>query len=183
MQKIFYTGILLSMSFFSVGCFGQSRQPKSASLCSLQQKATEGSHETVQVSGIFREGLELGTLEDAACPKESTWVELKLRSDQNKEKLRKMLDRAGHAYVVVEGEFYGPPVPDPNLPDRVRKSYHPGWGHLAAFKTKLVVHAIREVKAAPADHMNAESTYTVDPATGNLRVTIPLVATNTKLGN
>jgi hypothetical protein len=175
-QKIFYTGVLLSMSFFAGGCFGQSKQPESASLCSLQQKATEGSHETVQVSGIYGPGLDQTVLEDAACPKESTWVELDLRSDQNKEKLRKMLDRSRRAYVVVEGEFYGPPVPDPKLPEAIRKSYHPGWGHLAAFKTKLVVRAIREVKTAPTDHTQAESTDTIDPQTGNLHLTVPLVA-------
>jgi len=155
-QNIFFTGVLLSMSFFAVGCLGQSKQPEPASLCSLQQKATEGSHETVQVSGIFSEGLELGILEDVKCSKESTWVELDLRSDQNKEKLRKMLDHSRRAYVVVEGDFYGPPVPDPKLPEAIRKSYHPGWGHLGAFKTKLVVHAIREVKAAPTDHVKTE---------------------------
>ncbi len=126
-------------------------------MCSLQQKAAEGSHEAVQVSGIFSAGPERGTLEDAACPNEATWVELDLRSGHNKKKLRKMLHRSGRAYVVVEGEFYGPGISDPKLPEAIRKSYHPGWGHLAAFKTKLVVHALREVKAAPADHTRAEA--------------------------
>lgn len=157
MQKIFHiTAALFSMSFFAGGCFGQSalKESETASLCSLQQKVTEGNHETVQVSGIFSEGLERGTLEDAACPKESTWVELDLRSKQNKEKLRKLLGRSRRAYVVVEGEFYGPPLPDSKLPYAIRNSYHPGWGHLAAFKTKLVVHSIRDVKAAPIDQAN-----------------------------
>ncbi len=148
MQKTLHMiAALLLMCFFAVGCFGRSasEEPETASLCSLQQKVAEGHHETVRVSGIFSQG----TLEDAACPKESTWVEFDLRSEQNKEKLRKLLDRSRRAYVVVEGEFYGPPLPDPNLPVAIRKSYHPGWGHLAAFKTKLVVHAIREVTAVP----------------------------------
>jgi hypothetical protein len=176
-QKLCYTGILLSMSFFAGGCFSQSKAPESTSLCSLQRKAAEGSHKAVHVSGIFSEGLERGTLEDAACPKDSTWVELDLRSDENKEKLRKMLHRSRRAYVVVEGEFYGPPVPDSKLPEAIRKSYHPGWGHLAAFKTKLVVRAIREVKAVPADHTKVENTDSIDPQTGNLHLTVPLAAT------
>jgi hypothetical protein len=33
--------------------------------------------------------------------------------------------------VVFEGEFYGPRVPDPNLPDAIRKNYHPAWGTMA----------------------------------------------------
>jgi hypothetical protein len=92
-------------------------------------------------------------LEDAACPKESTWVELDLKSDHNRQNLSEIFDRSRRAYVGFEGEFYGPPLADPKLPEAIRKSYHPGWGHLAAFKTKLVVHAIREVKAArPIKH-------------------------------
>ncbi len=154
MPKICLIAAGLLMWFFAGGCFGQSmnKEPDATSLCLLQQKITEGNHETVRVFGIFSEGLERGTLQDAACPRESTWVELDLRSEQNKEKLRRLLDRSRRAYVVVEGEFYGPPLPDPKLPEAIRKSYHPGWGHLAAFKTKLVVHSIRDVKAASKDH-------------------------------
>ena len=61
--------------------------------------------------------------------------------------LGKLLDRSRRAYVVVEGAFYGPPLPDPKLPETVKKQYHPGWGDLAAFPTKLVVHRIDSVKA------------------------------------
>jgi hypothetical protein len=103
----------------------------------------------VGVSGVYGPSLDRTVLEDADCPGESTWVELALRSQENKEKLRKLLDRSRRAYVVIEGEFYGPPLPDPKLPEAIKKDYHPGWGHLAAFKTKLVVHVIRDVKAAP----------------------------------
>jgi hypothetical protein len=54
--------------------------------------------------------------------------------------------------VVFEGEFYGPRVPDPNLPDAIRKNYHPAWGPYNNGMTKLVVHAIQNVKALPANH-------------------------------
>ena len=56
----------------------------------------------------------------------STWVELALRSQKNKEKLGKLLDRSRRAYVVVEGEFYGPPLPDPKLPEPSRTATIPG---------------------------------------------------------
>jgi len=91
-------------------------------------------------------------LEEPSCPNEGSWVELELRSNENKEKLRKMFEHSRRAYVVVEGELYGPPLPDPKLPEASKKDYHPRWGHLAAFKTKLVVHTIRDVKAVPTDH-------------------------------
>jgi hypothetical protein len=123
-------------------------------LCALQEGVAEGEHLTVQVAGTYILGLDQGPLEDAACPTQSTWVELALQSDRKKEKLRRLLDHSGKAHVVFLGEFYGPGVPDPKLPEAIRKSYHPGWGHLGAFRTKLVVHAIRTVQTVPVDHPN-----------------------------
>jgi hypothetical protein len=155
MQKTSCLAVLFTMCMFAAESLAQpiaqKTGPNAVSLCVLQKKVVEGEHETVRVFGIYGPGLDHTVLEDAECPSESTWVELALRSQKNKEGLRKMLDRSRRAYVVLEGEFYGPPVPDPKLPEAIRKSYHPGWGHLAAFKTKLVVHAIREVKAAPPE--------------------------------
>jgi len=152
-KKNFRKAVLLSM--VSAGmCLGQTtaQGPQAASLCSLQQKIGAGDHESVRVSGRYGPGLDRTVLEEPSCSGEGTWVELELQSNQNKEKLRKMLGHSRQAYVVVEGEFYGPPLPDPKLPEAIRKSYHPGWGHLAAFKTKLVVHAIRDVQPAAPDH-------------------------------
>jgi hypothetical protein len=153
MQKILYVAGLLAMCSLAAKFPTQSAatQPdrNPTSLCVLQKQVAEGNHETVRVSGIYGPSLDHTVLQEPSCPGEGTWVELELLSNQNKEKLRKMLDHSRRAYVVVEGEFYGPPLPDPKLPETIRKDYHPGWGHLAAFKTKLVIHAIRDVKPAP----------------------------------
>jgi hypothetical protein len=92
----------------------------------------------------------MGILEDTVCPDRSIWVELALSSDRNKKKLKNLMDGPGKAYVVFEGELYGPPVPDPKLPEAIRNASHPGWGHMGAFRTRLVVHVIREVSVAPA---------------------------------
>jgi hypothetical protein len=121
--------------------------PGKASLCDLQRSAKEGERRSVRVAGIYSDGLEMGVLTDPACPSQRTWVELDLRSTANKEMLRSILDSKRHADVVFEGEFFGPGRPDPNLPEAIRKSYKAGWGHLGAFKTKLLVHVIRSVKA------------------------------------
>jgi hypothetical protein len=115
----------------------------------------EGSHMSVMVSGVYEGGLgdsgpAMGTLNDSACPQETAWIEIALQSATNRKKLNAILDKSGRAYVVFEGEFYGSPVPDPKLPEAIRKNYHPGWGHLGAFKTKLVVNAIRKAAIAPA---------------------------------
>jgi len=77
-------------------------------------------------------------------------VELALGSQENKEKLRK-LGRSRQAGIVVEGEFYGPSLPDSELPETVKKQYHPGWGHLAAFPTKIVVCRIDSVSGIGDD--------------------------------
>lgn len=143
-----FFGVGLSAAF--VGQSGDTQTgSKATSLCTLQRQALEGEHRTVLVSGIYGPGLDYTVLEEPSCPDEGTWVELGLRSNQNKEKLRKTLDPSRQAYVVVEGEFYGPPLPDPKLPEAIKKDYHPGWGHLAAFRSKLLVYAIREVALAP----------------------------------
>jgi hypothetical protein len=123
--------------------------PVTEHLCALQKTAKQGEHRSVRVRGIYSSGFERGVLTDSACPTRYTWVELDLQSASNEEMLRSMLDTAGEADVVFEGEFYGPGVPDPKLPEAVKKSYQPGWGHLGAFKTKLVVHAIQSVKPIP----------------------------------
>jgi len=144
------TGMLAACLFIQLP-FAQSEE-KRVSLCILQKEVAEGKHVTAQVAGVYSLGLDSGTLEDSTCPTQATWVDLALQSDRNKEKLRRLLDHSGRAYVVFQGEFYGPDLPDPKLPEAIRKSYHPGWGHLGAFRTKLVVHAIRSIRAAPVDH-------------------------------
>jgi hypothetical protein len=127
---------------FSVHCMigvstqisGAESAPAKASLCNLQRRANEGEQRSVQVSGIYSDGLEKGVLTDPACASQHTWVELDLRSMTNKEALRSVLNAKGHADVVFEGEFFGPARPDPKLPEAVRRSDHPGWGHLGAFR-------------------------------------------------
>jgi hypothetical protein len=132
----------------------QSKQLR-ISLCSSQGKVAEGEHLTVAVAGIYQGGLgdsgpAMGVLYDDACPDQNAWVEIDLQSSVNRKKLNQLLERSDRARVVFEGELYGPPAPDPKLPEAIRKAYHPGWGHLGAFKTKLVVRVIREVTTAPA---------------------------------
>jgi len=148
-QKINRVALFVTC-FLASACMGQSTLT-GTSLCMLQRSATEGSHTTVLVSGVFSEGLDLGILEDAACPEETTWVELTLVNKKNRKKLRRILydSRADGASVVFEGEFYGPPEPDPKLPEAIRKAYHPNWGHSNCCRTKLVVHLIRKVEVAP----------------------------------
>ena len=148
LKSLWLLSLLLGMN---VNVCVAAPTPRKAPLCDLERATKQGEHRPVQVSGIYSAGFEAGVLTDAACPSQYTWVELALKSTANKEKLRSMLDKADKAEVVFEGEFFGSPVPDPKLPEGIRKQYHPGWGHLGAFKTKLIVHKIRRV-AHPNDH-------------------------------
>ena len=107
---------------------------------------------SVRVSGLFITGPEGEILQDPSCPNEYTWVELDLTSEHNKKKLSGIVDSSQSADVVFSGVFYGPPLPDPKLPESLRKVYHPGWGHMGAFRTQLVVSRIlaaEPVRTAP----------------------------------
>jgi len=150
MLKAFYLIPLFAICVWAQNTSPQT-EPKAESLCSLQQTIRQGDHLTVRVSGVFITGPEGEILEDPACRNENAWVELKLRSQQNREKLRKILDKSQSADVVFDGEFYGPPLSDPKLPEAIRKAYHPGWGHLGGFRTQLIVYQILDVEPAPAD--------------------------------
>lgn len=140
-------------------CFAQGGD-KTSSLCSLQENVAEGEHINVRVSGVLSVGPENSTLDDPWCPVtpyQSTWVEFDLQTKRNDKKLRKLLKHSRRVYLVSEGEFYGPPLPDPKLPKSLQKRFRPHWGHLGCCRTKLVIHVIREVKAVPGDHAKIKS--------------------------
>jgi hypothetical protein len=136
--------------FVSGTCVAQTGQEMS--LCSLQKKVAPGEHIHVRIAGLYSAGPENSTLDDPTCPVapyQSTWVEFDLQTKRNDNKLRKLLEHSQRVYLVTEGEFYGPPLPDPKVPGALQKGFPPNWGHLGCCRTRLVVHAIREVKAAP----------------------------------
>ena len=128
-----------------------SRSPM-VPLCDLQRTTKQGEHRLIQVKGVYTHGFEGSVLTDSACPAESTWVEFTPQSPADKGRLDSIVDAEGSVLVVFEGLFYGPGLPDPNLPEAIRKSFQPGYGHLGAFRTQLIVFTIKSVKPAPIDH-------------------------------
>jgi hypothetical protein len=140
--------------------FAQVRLPVS-SLCDLQVQVAQGEHRLVKVEGVFLSGLEGQDLVNAGCSGRSTDIEFALKTHQHRKRLWRLVDKTnrrkhwrgdGDAVLVVfEGEFYGPPVPEPKLPERIRKIYRQPWGN-ADEMTKLVVYSIKSVKALPAGH-------------------------------
>jgi hypothetical protein len=133
-----------------------------SSLCELQTSVAQGQHRTVRVEGVYLSGAEAQYLVTSGCSGRSTSIEFDLKSHHlwnqlvemsNRTNTKKHVSGDGDAVLVVfEGEFYGPQVPDPNLPEGIRKNYHPGWDHNNASMTKLVVHAILTVNRLPSDH-------------------------------
>lgn len=142
--------IVAAIICFAAGaCFAQP--PQQESLCSLQEKVAQGEHIHVRLSGVYSAGPENSTLDDPTCPVtpyQSTWVVLDLQTKRNDKKLRELLGHSQRVYLATEGEFYGPPLPDPKLPETLQKGFPPHWGHLGCCRTKLVVHKILDVKPA-----------------------------------
>ena len=148
-MKAFSSSISLVSILVGLG-FGQAT-PNEVSLCLLQQSIRQGEHQPVLTSGKVDQGeLNGGVLFDHAC-QEMTWLESSLRPQKNTKKLAKIIDRHLQAHVVIEGEFYGPPDPDPKLPEKFRENYHPNWGHLGCCRTQLVVHRLIDVRPLPRD--------------------------------
>jgi hypothetical protein len=151
--------LLVSVIAFSIFCAAQNVAPvdrvianaaqaKPQSLCKLAN-VSMGNHQSVRVAAVAEAGTDMGVLSDPGCPtRQPMWFELALKSPRNRTELSEQLEKSGKAVVLLSGELYGPPEPDPKLPDSIRKNYHPGWGHLGAFPMKLVVFRIESV--APA---------------------------------
>jgi hypothetical protein len=112
------------------------------------------------VEGVYLAGLEGQYLVTADCSGQSTDVEFDLKSHRLWKRLAQMSNKTRRyafgdsdaVLVVFEGEFYGPQAPDPKLPEAIRKNYHPGWDHMNASMTKMVVQSIRSVEPLPPDH-------------------------------
>jgi hypothetical protein len=138
--------VVIVLFAFTAIVFQAQEHTSSPSLCELQKTATEGSRQTVRVSGVFSEGIDRGVLTDPECSAgNQTWVELQPQSQVEKDQLRRVLAKSPKAKLVFIGEFFGPPKPDQKLPPAIRENYHPGWGHLGAFRTKIVVTEIESV--------------------------------------
>jgi len=154
---------LLTLSMMARQVAGQSPSAvRLESLCELQTKTAQGEHRNVRVEGVYLAGLEGQYLVNAGCSGRSTSIEFELKTTRfwkrlvqmsNKTNKRRHVSGDGDPILVIfDGEFYGPPLPDPKLPEAICKNYHPGWDHNNASMTKLVVHAIQSVQALPTDH-------------------------------
>ena len=138
--------VVIGVATIVSGC--AHAESKALSLCALQDAAKTESHEEVVVSGQYTAGVENTFLRDEHCPLEATWVDFELRDPGDRMKLLQVLGKNRLATVVFEGEFFGPPAPDPSLPEPLRDHVQSRWGHLGCCRTKLVVHAIREARHA-----------------------------------
>lgn len=135
--------------------------PPTTPVCAAQKAAAEGGHHQAVIRGIFLAGLEGDYLVGSGCIGQSTFVVFDLNSLRLRGKLDRMANASNQAehvrgdgnpvMVVFQGEFFGPPLPDPKLPEKIRRIYHPTWGPQGHGATKLEVHAIVSVAPVPAN--------------------------------
>jgi hypothetical protein len=144
-------------------CLAQSTlMSNMPSLCDLQKNLVQGERRNVRVEGVYLSGLEGQYLVTADCWGRSTDIEFELKTHHLWKRLVALTNRTNTkrgvsgngdpVLVTFEGEAYGPPVPDPKLPDAIRKNYHPGWDSMNTSMTKMVVQEILSVKPLPANH-------------------------------
>jgi len=154
---------LLVISLMAGSALAQSSTDSQVvALCELQTKLAQGEHRNVEVEGVYLSGLEGQYLVTSDCSGRSTSIEFELKTHRLWKELVRLSNRTNTekhvsgdgdpVLVVFEGEFYGPRVPDPKLPEAIRKNYHPGSDHMNAAMTKMIVHAIQRVQPLPADH-------------------------------
>jgi len=154
---------LLVISLMAGSALAQSSTDSQVvALCELQTELAQGEHRNVEVEGVYLSGLEGQYLVTSDCSGRSTSIEFELKTHRLWKELVRLSNRTNTekhvsgdgdpVLVVFEGEFYGPRVPDPKLPEAIRKNYHPGSDHMNAAMTKMIVHAIQRVQPLPADH-------------------------------
>lgn len=140
----------------------------SPTVCELVANADKYAGKPIKVRAILASGMEFTVLRDDTCqpaPGSGKQVLATFSEGYNSEspvakKLTKLLKTKRQAQVTVVGEF-----DDPGH----------AIGHQNCCRYKLEVQQILAVDAVKPGI--SESTETVDPATGNLHMTIPLVAT------
>ena len=144
---------ILATVLFGCATLSGAAQPKPQSVCNIPQLAP-GTHQSVRVAAVAESGTDMGVLTVVSCPSvQPIWFELSLKSERNRSNMHGQIEKSGEASVVLSGELYGPPQPDPKLPESIRKNYHPaGWGHLGSFPMKVVVFRIESVAPAGKPH-------------------------------
>ncbi len=129
-------------------------------LCDALEAVGRGQRLAVRVSGIYVVSYERQMLydpEQRACPtavQPTTWVEF-ARSAGKNDALQRALGESSRASVTFRGELYGPQVIGPDdlsLPPLIayaKRAPVQGYGHLNAFRTKLVVEEVLSARAVP----------------------------------
>lgn len=131
-----------------------------ASLCSFLERIEPGEVLHVQVSGVYAVSYEEQVLFDPDQPQcdrdvqPVTWVELP-PSIQGRDELRTVLEESHRAQVTFQGLLYGPGrlLPDdvhlPFAAALAQRSSNRRYGHMNAFRTKLVVESVQGVRPVP----------------------------------
>jgi len=151
-------------------------------LCNALAAVNAGERMPVEIRGIYVVGAEHSVLYDPAEPRcrmnvqPATWIEFAPDYQEN-ETLGRLLAQDGRAFVTFRGDLNGPGPASPDDPavDAVlsgvkRRLSMRRYGHLSAFRTKLVVAEVRNVEAVPAS-VPWEVNWNQPPASNDLKLT------------
>jgi TonB family protein len=134
--------------------------PRTMSLCAALQSVDRGQELRLVVSGVYVVDFETQILLDpnqVSCDEDvqpRTWVEF-AEGVESPPLLTKLLHEKHRAYVTLEGTLFGPPPLEPDdlrLPDKWSASYRlrgTGYGHMNAFRTKMVVNRVDAAARVP----------------------------------
>lgn len=149
-------------------------------LCEALQVVQPGDRIPVRLAGIYLVGYEHQFFYDPKQPtceaniQPSTWVEFAPGAPRS-EDLERLIKQSGRAFVTFSGELYGPGAvrpDDPSLAANVALANRVAarrYGHLNAFRTKLVVHEVVSTAAVP-DSQPWDAIWAEPPGHGGLGV-------------
>jgi len=149
----------IALAVSLLACSAGAQEWKRVSLCEALASVQRGEQMAVETTGIYIDRFETTVLYDPQEPRcrqnvqPATWIEFAPKAKFGA--LSAALDPANRAYVVVRGYLHGarPPSPDAvALPAQVASGIrvNNAYGHLSAFRTKLVVSEVVSSEAVPA---------------------------------
>lgn len=152
--------VLLATSSTFADVRGEKPGQQEVSLCEALEGIGPGQRQTVCVSGVYVVEYEASVFYSSnqrTCPtnvQPATWVEFAEGMGKH-EALDRTLRRSSRALVTFKGELFGPPavgpddVSQPLFVAYANRARAGGYGHLNAFRTKLVVQEVLAVNEVP----------------------------------
>jgi hypothetical protein len=126
-------------------------------MCAVLRNAADYSQKLVRLRGILAVGAEQTVLYDPECGKGMADAEVAVTPKfKPNRRLGSLLKKNRRAWVVAEGNFYGPELAqiDPKLPQWMQdklKGTLTRYGHLGSYSTMIEITKIIRAEAVPPE--------------------------------